>query len=55
MPERKISIKAIGIKKLKFLSNVRDIVIQYKLLKKYANQITIIKKEYFLTGPSFNF
>ena len=29
-----IEIKAIGIKKLKFWSNVKDIVIQYKLVKK---------------------
>ncbi len=29
-----MNIKATGIKKLKFLSNVKDIVIQYKLVKK---------------------
>ena len=30
-----MNIKAIGIKNLKFTSNVNEIVIQYKLDKKY--------------------
>ena len=30
-----IKINAIGIKNLKFISNVNEIVIQYKFVKKY--------------------
>ena len=32
-----LRIKAKGIKKLKLLSKLKDIVIQYKFVKKYPN------------------
>ena len=50
-----IKIRAIGIKNLKFSSNVKEIVIQYKLDKKYPNPKNQPKKKvwFFLANLFF--
>ena len=39
-------IKAKGIRKLKFLSNVKEIVIQYKLVKKFIENSQLFSDDH---------